>query len=401
MSHATRWSIGLIVIIAAGMAVSLVGFAQNQNAALRAFAPTTTHGGLVYVSGILPGPAPAAAVAATDDITSQTIRVLDQLSARLKSAGTSIDRVATLTVYLKRAEDFAAMNQVWSKYWTADPPSRTTVIAGSPSPSALIQVAAVAVLPGATRTVIHPKAWLKSPSPYSYAVKSGDTLFLAGLVARRGADNTTVKGDIALQTKTILENAKAILEEAGYSFDDVVTTRAYVTDIANFAGMNEAYRAAWTKEPPARATVITGLMSPDYLVELTFTAVKGAARIAHTTPNADGTPGKANPLLSSAIQIGPRLFAAGMLGMVAGQAPDAAAQAQEVLNRLGRTTALGGASWPQVIDSVVFVTDPAKAVAVMETFWQKTGKSLPTGSLVIAGLVSPDALAEIMLTTGK
>ena len=373
---------------------------EQAIASMPAFAPVTTHGGLVYVSGILPGSTIAPA-SVSDDIRAQPARVLDELSARLTKAGTSLDRVVTLSVYLKRAEDFAAMNEVWAKYWPKEPPSRTTVIAGLPSPGALIQVAAVAAAPGNSRRVIHPSAWLKSPNPYSYAVQSGDTLFLAGLVARRGADNTTVKGDITVQTKTALDNAKAILAAAGYSLDDVVSARVFLTDIANFAKMNETYRAAWAKDPPARATVITGLMNPDYLVEITLTAVKGGKRLAFTTPNADGTPGKPNPNLSGAIGLGPRLFVSGMMGVVAGKTPDAAQQTAETLARLERTMKLADAGWSHVIDSVVYVSDLAQAPAALQAFLAKSGKALPTGTVVIAPLVSADGRVEICLTTGK
>ncbi|MCX6539774.1 MAG: heme-binding domain-containing protein [Acidobacteria bacterium] len=373
---------------------------EEAIATMPAFAPTSTYGGFVYVSGILPGAA-IAPPSVAEDIRRQTTRVLDELKARLAKAGTSLDRVVTLSVYLKRAEDFAAMNQVWAKYWPKDPPSRTTVIAGLPSPGALIQVTAIAATPDTPRQTIHPKAWLKSPSPYSYAVKSGDTLFLAGLVARRGVDNTTVNGDITVQTRTVLENAKAILAEAGFGFNDVVSARVFLTDVANFARMNETYRSAWPKDPPARATVITGLTNSGYLVEITFVAVKGGARVAYTTPIADGTAGIPSPNLSGAINIGPRLFASGMLGIVPGKTPDAALQAREILARLGRTIALGGAQWSNVIESVVYVTDLGKAPAVLNAFRAQVGPALPVGTLVVSGLVSPGGLAEIMLTTGK
>jgi len=410
MSYSTRRRIVLasvVVVAAAQLVVSSRAAAERARpvqeeaiAPMPAFAPTASHGGFVYVSGILPGTRIAPASAA-DNIGSQTVRVLDELSARLAKAGTSLDRVVTLSVYLKRAEDFAAMNQVWAKYWPTDPPSRTTVIAGLPQPGALIQVAAVAALPGTSRQTIHPKPWLKSPSPYSYAVKSGDTLFLAGLVARRGADNTAVTGDIAVQTRTVLDNAKAILAEAGFGFNEVVSARVFLTDVANFAGMNEAYRSAWDKAPPARATVITGLMNSDYLVEITFVAVKGGTRVAYTTPNTDGTAGVPNANLSGAIGTGGRLFASGMLGIVPGKPPDAAEQTRQILARLGRTIALGGAQWSNVIDSVVYVTDLGKAPAVLDAYRAQAGQRLPVGTLVIAGLVSPEGLAEIMLTTGK
>lgn len=369
-------------------------------AAMPAFAPMAAHGGFVYVSGILPGAA-IGAPSVAEDIRSQTTRVLNELSARLASAGTSLDRVVTLSVYLKRAGDFAAMNEVWAKYWPSDPPSRTTVVAGLPTPGALIQVSAVAAAAGTPRQTIHPRAWLKSPSPYSYAVRSGDTLFLAGLVARRGADNSFVKGDIESQTRTVLDNARAILAEAGFALNDVVSARVFLTDASLFSRMNDAYRLAWTNDPPARATVITGLTSPDYLLEITLIAVKGGTRVAYTTPPPAGGAAAPNPNLSGAIGNGPRLFVSGMMGIVPGKGPDAAEQSREILARLGRTMALGGARWTDVLDSVVYVTDLGKAPAVLDAYRNQIGGSLPVGTLVVSGLVSPAGLAEIMLMTGK
>ena len=395
----TRFPLGVGLILLAVFLTALTPAAQAP-APLPVFAPTTTHGGVVYVSGVLPAPASTGA-ALPDDIRAQTTNVLDALSFRLTKAGSGLDRVLTLHVYLKRAGDFAAMNEVWSKYWPKDPPSRTTVIAESPAAGALIQVAAIAAAPGATREVVHPQAWIKSPSPYSYAVRSGDTLYLAGLVARKGTDNSIIKGDITVQTQAALENARAILTEAGYTLDDVVSSRVFLTDVANFARMNEAYRAAWAKDPPARATVVTGLMSPDYLVEVTLTAVKGGARTALTTPGADGKPGQANPNLSSAIATGGRMFLSGMLGIVPGAPPDTRQQTRELLTRLGRTMAAGSVSWKHVVDSIVYVTEAAGAPAALEAFREQCGAALPTGSVVVTGLVSAEGRVEIMLTAGK
>lgn len=370
--------------------------AQAAAAALPTFSPLASHGGLVYVSGILPGEAPG-----VDDVKSQAARVLDELRTRLTKAGSGLDRVVSTTVYLRRAEDFGAMNQVWATYWPAQPPTRTTVIADLPSSSALIQVSAIAAAAGASRDVVQPAAWVTSPSPYSYAIRSGDTLFLAGLVARRGTDNTPVAGDITIQTRTVLDNARAILAAAGFTFADVVSARVFLTNTSFFEQMNETYRTAFPQNPPARATVRTGLMSPDYLVEITFTAVKGPARTALTTPNADGSSATHNPNLSSAIGIGPRLFLSGMLGMLPGNAADAVSQTRETLARLQRTLAAGGAAWPDVVDSVVYVTDMAQAPAVLEAFRANTARPLPVGTVVGAGLVSPDGRVEIMLTAEK
>ncbi len=284
----------------------------HASVAAAAFAPLSTHGGLVYVSGILP-PDPMAA-----DITGQAAQVLDELKARLAAAGTSIDRVVSASVYLAGADDFAALNTVWNRYFPAARPTRTTVVALLPAAGARLQVSAIAAAPGTGRDVVAPAGWAASTLPYSPAIRAGDTLFLSGMISRRGTDNTPVTGDIETQTRTIFENAKAVLDAAGLAFADVVSARVFLANAADFERMNAVYRTYFPADPPARATVMTALTAPDYLIEVTLTAVKGGPRVAHFTPNADGSPGRANPVLSPAIGVGPRLFLSGMLGVVQG-----------------------------------------------------------------------------------
>ena len=74
-------------------------------------------------------------------------------------------------------------------------------------PDARVEISMVAVPRGGERVVLLPDGWKKSPNPYSYAIRTGETVFLSGLVARRGSDNTFVGGDVRVQTRTIMENA--------------------------------------------------------------------------------------------------------------------------------------------------------------------------------------------------
>jgi reactive intermediate/imine deaminase len=359
------------------------------------FAPVTVRGGLVFASGIMPS-APAKA-----DFAAQAVQVLDELKARLERAGTSMDRVVATSVYLAGAEDFAGLNAVWKRYWPDSPPARTTVVARLPVDGARIQVSAVAAARGAEPAIVLPKGWPAPSAPLSHGVRTGDTLFLSGQVPRRGADGTLVKGDIEAQTNAVFENAEAILQAAGLTFADVVSARVFLTDGTVFDRMNAAYRARFPANPPARATVITPLVSPDFQIEITMVAVKSAERAAVLTPNADGSAGRANPNLSSAIRVGPRLFLSGMLGVLPGNAPDAASQTTETLNRLDRTMTAAGFGWPDIGESIVYLTDMADAPQVLKVFAARSGGRLPAGTLVGTGLVSPEGRVEIMLTAGK
>ena len=76
------------------------------------------------------------------------------------------------------------------------------------------------------------------------------------------------------QTKTILERVGRTLTAAGFSWTDVVDGIVYITDVGKFAAMNEGYRTIFTKDFPTRATVGTGLVNADGLVEIMFVASK-------------------------------------------------------------------------------------------------------------------------------
>ena len=363
------------------------------------FSPAVTAGDFVYLSGMLPTDASGTIV--SGDVRVQTAQALDNLSALLAKHGSRMSQVAAVTVYLKNQADFAAMNEAYAKYWPKDPPTRTTVIVNLVVPDALVEISMVALRDGVERRVIHPDSWLRSPSPYSYGIRSGSTLFLAGLVSRNGKDNSAVPGDMKTQTQTVVQNATEILSAAGMTMADVVSSRVFITDTATFQDMNAVYRTAFGSAPPVRATVKAALVAPQYLVEITMVAVKGGSRDVFTTPNADGTPGKPNPILSSAMRIGDRLFLSGMLGSTDANKGDVAAQTRETLARLGRTMKAAGFDWSDVVDAVVYLPS-VKDFAAMNTAYREVfPRGFPARSTVEAGLVSPDGLVEIMMTAVK
>src|SRR5688500_16709807 len=178
------------------------------------YSPAVVAGDLVFVSGILAADAEGRI---SGDITAQTRRVLARLEEVLVAAGSDLAHALTVHVYLRRGEDFGAMNAVYQTAWKAQPPSRTTVVADPLGPDTLIEVAAVAVPRGGRRSVIEPAGWAKSPLPYSYCVRGGDALFLAGLVARDRNTNQPVAGGVGAQLDLIMTNARDILGAAGLS----------------------------------------------------------------------------------------------------------------------------------------------------------------------------------------
>ncbi len=356
------------------------------------FSAAVKADGLIYVSGTLGSGAA--------DVKAQTKQVLDNISATLKTAGSSLANAASTTVYLKNQSDFAAMNEVYRTYWTKDPPARTTVVVPLLN-EGLVEISAVVVPDGGPRVVVNPSEWASSPNPYSYAIKTGNTVYVSGLIARNGKDNSPIKGDMATQTKAVMENGAAVLKAAGMSFADVVSSRVYIADSAAFQDMNNVYRTYFPTDPPARATVKAALVAPDYIVEVTMIAVKGANRTAFTTPTADGQPGTKNPNLSSAIRVGNRLYVAGILGNTPANKGDVKAQTAEALTRIGRTMKAAGFEWNHVVEGVVYLPDLTKFNDMNASYREALSKDFPARATVGAGLMNADGAVEIMLTAVK
>jgi len=107
----------------------------------------------------------------------------------------------------------------------------------------------------ATKTIIKPAKSPAAIGPYNHAVRVGDLLFCAGQIPIDPANGNLVSGDIKVQTERVLENVKAILDDQKLTFDNVVKSTVFLTDLANFAGMNEVYGRYFTDNFPARSTI--------------------------------------------------------------------------------------------------------------------------------------------------
>ncbi|MGE3956794.1 MAG: RidA family protein [Vicinamibacterales bacterium] len=364
------------------------------------FSTAVKAGGFIYVAGAIgDGTTPLA----KGDVRAQTRQTLDGIKRTLEQAGSSLANAASVTVYLRNAADAAAMNEVYATYFPNNPPARTTVIVTQPLASAdgLVEISAIAIPTGGERTVIHPDGWAKVPSPYSYGIKSGNTLFLAGLVSRNGQTNANVPGDVTAQTNLVLSNGAAILEQAGMTMNDVVSARVYLSDATAFQTMNAAYRPHFGDTPPARLTVKAGLPGADYAIEVSMVAVKDASRAAFTTPNADGSQGRANPNLSSAIRVGNTLYVSGIIGNTPATRGDARAQSTEILARVDRTLQAAGFARTDIVDTTVFMADMTKFGDMNEVYRPWFGSRFPARATVGIAPVGDDILLEMMFVAVK
>lgn len=111
-----------------------------------------------------------------------------------------------------------------------------------------------------TKTVIKPTKSPAALGPYNHAIRVGDLLFCAGQIPVDPMDGNLVAGDIKAQTERVLLNIKAILDDQGLTFNNVVKSTVFMTNLADFAAMNEVYGKHFTENFPARSTVqVAGL----------------------------------------------------------------------------------------------------------------------------------------------
>ena len=115
----------------------------------------------------------------------------------------------------------------------------------------------------------------KAVGPYSQAIADGNLLFCAGQIPLRPDTGELVTGDIAAQTRQVLENLAGVLRANGMTFSNVVKTTVFLTDLADFATMNGVYANFFTEPFPARSTVQVAALPKGAKVEIEAIAVAG------------------------------------------------------------------------------------------------------------------------------
>lgn len=118
------------------------------------------------------------------------------------------------------------------------------------------------------RQAITAPAAPKAIGPYSSALRAGSFLFISGQVPSDPATGVMVDGDIAAQTRRVLDNVGTLLEAAGLSFAHVVRTTVFLADMSDFAAMNDVYRAYFAEPYPARSTVQAARLPRDARIEI-------------------------------------------------------------------------------------------------------------------------------------
>ena len=111
--------------------------------------------------------------------------------------------------------------------------------------------------------------------PYNQAVLAGNTLYISGQIAIDPKTGDLVQNSIVHETKQVLENLKAILDEAGFNITDVVKTSIFLSSMDYFSTVNEVYATYFSnKKAPARETVAVNTLPKEVNIEISAIAVK-------------------------------------------------------------------------------------------------------------------------------
>lgn len=124
-----------------------------------------------------------------------------------------------------------------------------------------------------TKTIIKPAKSAPALGPYNHGVRVGDLLFCAGQIPIDPAHpNGPLPADIKVQTERVLENVRLILEDQQLTLAHVVKTTVFMTNLADFAAMNEVYAKHFTADFPARSTVQVAALPRGAHVEIEVVA---------------------------------------------------------------------------------------------------------------------------------
>jgi len=114
----------------------------------------------------------------------------------------------------------------------------------------------------------------KAIGPYSQAILINNTLYCSGQIAINPEDGELITSDITTETKQVMKNLGAVLEEAGMAFENVVKCSIFMKNILQYTEINQVYAEYFDKNPPAREAVEVSVLPKNVNVEISLIAVK-------------------------------------------------------------------------------------------------------------------------------
>jgi reactive intermediate/imine deaminase len=200
---------------------------------------------------------------------------------------------------------------------------------------------------GAEKKVVVPPNSRPPIGPFSPGILTADTLYVSGQGAAR--DDGSFPSTVEEQTAQTLRNVQRIVEAAGLTMEHVVYTHVYLKDVAGYDGMHRAWRAAFPRNAPARATLGVTKMPTDTPVEITAVAVREPGRKKPVGIVTEGVP--------AGVLAGDRVYLSGNDAYGATSTDDAAADVKAALDRMASTLKAAGLDFRHVVFVNPYLTD--------------------------------------------
>lgn len=292
-----------MVCVLLGAVVGSAGTAAAQDSSRQIIKPAGFTGNFPYSPGILvdgtlyvagQGSANAQDVH-PPDFRGQVKQSLDNVRGVLEAAGMDFSNVVWMNVYLARAEDIGAMNEVYWKEIGASPPARSVMVIGSLVGGDSVEINCIAVKDKLHRRAIWPAGWPKGEDKDPPAIQAKDMLYLS---AQNGTDPATRKlaASFTDETRQALDNVAMILKAAHMSMKNVLWVNPYMSVDGQYDVMGKVYKTYFEfGNTPGRGTIqVVGLPTG----HIVFSCIAGAdlakrkaVRPRNMPPSATASPG--------------------------------------------------------------------------------------------------------------
>lgn len=350
-------------------------------------------GNVIYVSGQVPWNQ-AGDVVGVGDVEAQAVQVFENMRRVLEAAGGSLDDVVSTTTYLTNVLYRPAVNEIRLRYGMDQATNTTIIVSSLVMPQFLLEVKAIAVV-GEPRERINPPDVHDVSGRYVHAIRTGDTIYVAGQVAWDKDNNVVGLGDPAAQAEQLFSNMGRVLEASGASIADVVSLTNYMTNISYRPALNEARQRFGFSSSTNTSLVCAGLAIPELLLEVSAIAYVGKDKQAIQPPEVYDVTGR----YVQAIRAGNTIY-------ISGQAPwdlqgnaiglgDPEAQAMKVFEDMGNVMSAAGGSLDDVVNTTTYMTNLLHRPKVNEVRQRFGMTKMTNTSIIIPSLAIPEFLLEV------
>jgi reactive intermediate/imine deaminase len=262
-----RWTLLLLAAINAGAETRAI-FPPGVKP-VGPYSPGILAGDFLYVAGQGARHADGQMPASFEE---QAKQCLENVKTIVEAAGLTMEHVVYTQVYLDNMANFDAMNRVYARYFSSNPPARATIGVAHLPTDTPIEISAVAVRDLARKKPIIPAGY-KSSAPITPGIQAGDRLYISGQQGR-DPDSGKIPDDPGDQVRLAFDRFHQVLAAAGMDYANVVFVNPYLTGKMPAKIMNDIYASHFEfGNTPARATIHVSSLPHDANIEFTGVAI--------------------------------------------------------------------------------------------------------------------------------